>query len=297
MLPTSAAWHTGGTGAGTHPGTFGMAGGVFTGTCPAWGPQGGTPWPGETFRAGAVPAPSGTMAMAPRGWQNLRGVRTWRGDGALWAWLGTALQRGCDAPAVGTGTKSCLPRAVWLGQARNRLQLDPDPPGKCRQELVVAQTHWGGPGTLLPSMCPSGSRKPGVRLWDRSSHPASPTSPRQFPEPRHSPEAMGMGALGCPGHGCYPARRKGGQSLPAPRKAAPMPAQRAFPLPCCPQAPLPRSARLGWPLCPAAVDTVRCWGVGGRGTPTARIGRCCAPLLVPLAAPSLSPAKEAPRGR
>lgn len=166
----------------------------------------------------------------------------------------------------------------------------------------MAQTHWGGPGTLLPSMRPGGSRKPGVRLWDRSPHPASPTSPKQFPEPRHSPEAMGMGALGCPGHGCYPARRKGGQSLPAPRKAAPMPARRASPLPCCPQAPLPRSARLGWPLCPAAADTalggaVRCWAVGGRGTPTARIGRCCAPLLVPLAAPSLSPAKEAPRGR
>lgn len=129
----------------------------------------------------------------------------------------------------------------------------------------MAHMHREGPGTLLPSMRPGGSRKPGVRLWDRSPHPASPTSPRQFPEPRHSPEALGMGALGCPGHGCYPARRKGGQSLPAPRNAAPMPAQRASPLPCCPQAPLPRGARLGWPLCPAAVDTaqgaaVRCWG-------------------------------------
>lgn len=42
--------------------------GDLTGTHLAWGPQEGMLCPGETFRAGAVPAPSGSMAMAAQGW-------------------------------------------------------------------------------------------------------------------------------------------------------------------------------------------------------------------------------------
>lgn len=36
---------------------------------------------------------------------------------------------------------------------------------------------------LLPSTCPGSSQSAGVRLWDRSPHPASPTSLRCFHEP------------------------------------------------------------------------------------------------------------------
>lgn len=36
---------------------------------------------------------------------------------------------------------------------------------------------------LLPRTCPGSSQSSGVRLWDGSPHPASPTSPRCFHEP------------------------------------------------------------------------------------------------------------------
>lgn len=195
-----------------------------------------------------------------------------------------------------------VPRAVQPKPACARLWMDPDPPGRCWQELVMAQLHWGGLSSHpLPGMCPGSSQKPGVKLRDRSLHPASPTSPRQFHELCRSPEAMGMGALGHAGHGCYPAWRKGGQSLPAPCKAAPTPDQHAFPLPRCPQAPPPCGARLGWPLCPLTADTAPS-GAGGcwrweEAPPQLTSDGAVRPCLRPPAAPRLSPAREVPWGR
>lgn len=59
-----------------------------------------------TFKAGAVPAPVAPWPRHP--WLVKSGmVRTWGGDGALQAWLGTVLQPGCDALALGTGSKCC----------------------------------------------------------------------------------------------------------------------------------------------------------------------------------------------
>lgn len=43
-----------------------------------------------------------------------------------------------------------VPRAVQLKPACARLQLDPDPPGRCWQELVMAQLHWAGQSTPPP---------------------------------------------------------------------------------------------------------------------------------------------------
>lgn len=128
-----------------------------------------------------------------------------------------------------------------------------------------------------------------MKLWDRSPHPASPTSPRQFHELCRSLEAMGMGALGHAGHGCYPAWRKGGQSLPVPCKAAPTPDQHAFPLPRCPQAPPPCGARLGWLLCPLTADTAPS-GAGGcwrweEAPPQLTLDGAMRPCLCPLAQP------------
>lgn len=134
-------------------------------------------------------------------------------------------------------------------------------------------------------MCPGSSQKPGLGLWDRSWHPASPTSPRWFHEPHRCPEAMGMGTLGHLGHGCYRTQRKGGQSLLAPCKAAPMPARCASlshtgHRPLCPAVPswAVLSAHQPWTQHRRAVG----WQVEGAEAPTLLISNSATyPCLCP----------------
>lgn len=195
-----------------------------------------------------------------------------------------------------------VPSAVWFGPACVRLRMDPDPPGRCQQELVVAQMNGGGLGTPPAQHVPR--RLPKVTRESVGQEPAPSLTHEPQAVSGVSPQPGGHGdghPWGAWGTGATSPGGKEGKVCRHCCKAAPMPAQRDSPLPHCPQAPPPRSARLDWPLCPPTADTaprgaVRCWG-RGRGSPRVHIGQCHAPLLVPLAAPQLSPTREAPRCR
>lgn len=188
----------------------------------------------------------------------------------LWTWVARAVPR-------------AVPSTVWLGPARARLQLDPDPPGRCRQELVVAWMHCGGLGVPPARHVPRWLPKARHGLWDWNPDPASPTIPRWFHEPHCSLEAMGMSTLGCPGHGCYPSWTNGGQSLPAPRKAAQRPAQCLSPsaLPAGSSAPQRLAGLVSLPTHHGHSTEKGSPVLGGHSL--ACIGRCRAPLLPWLA--------------
>lgn len=190
--------------------------------------------------------------------------------------------------------KSC-PQAVQLRPAHARLQLDPDTPGRCWQELVVAQMFWGGLGTPPAQHVPRQLPKCRCEAMGQEPAPSLTHNPQALPRASLSPEATGMGTTEHSGHGCYPAQRKGGQSLLVPSTAALMPAQRASPLTRCPQAPPPRGARPGWPLCSPTVTRAPRGAVWSW-----RQGEALPPLTPVVPAPDCSltqPCREGPWGQ
>lgn len=196
------------------------------------------------------------------------------------------------------GAARVVPRAIRLRPACARLWLDPDPSGRCWHELVVAQMCWGRLGTPPAQHAPRWLPKARHDTAPSLTHESQAVSLASLQCRGHG-EAMGMGTLGHPGHGCYSARRKGGQSLLAPCKAAPMPARRASPLSRAHR--LLRPAVPGWDGISAhPLQTQHRGGETGargeRGSPTSHIGRHHALLFMFLAAPWLNLAGEAPWG-
>lgn len=94
----------------------------------------------------------------------------------------------------------------------------------------MAQMYWGRlstpPAQHVPGQLPK--RRCEATGWEPA--PSLTHNPQALPRASLSPEAMGMGTTEHPGHGCYPAQIKGGQSLPVPSTAPLMPAPCASPL-------------------------------------------------------------------